>query len=414
MSTRLSGRWERFLDWTRRRPAASDAALALCMSVLMAVSVVLGYWSQQTSEPHIRPWSMPLAVVAMVPFAFRRRWPEAHFLVMTTAYMVAVVGNVPDDLLGLIAIWVALYSVGVYGGRFRTVVRAIGVTGIVVLFVLWLLTATADSPSDTRGPAVVYSVGIALGLLCTAWLFGDTMRIRRQQADDLARRAAELELERDRNAAQAVTEERLRIARELHDVLAHHVTVIGVQAAAAERVLDRDPAHARGALGSIADASRETVDELQRLLGFLRSDSEQGGDPRPPQPALTDLARLVGDSVMLGLDVELSADGDLAALPGSVSLSGYRIVQEALTNVRRHARGARTTVEVAARNGVVRIGVTNGPGTGGAVPFSSTGHGIVGMRERARLVGGDLTFGPRPDGGWHVSAVLPTTAVPIP
>ncbi len=288
MSTRLSGRWERFLDWTRRRPATSDAALALCMSVLMAVSVVLGYWSQQTSERNIRSWSMALAVLAMVPFAFRRRWPEAHFLVTTTAYMVAVVGNVPDDLLGLIAIWVALYSVGVYGGRFRTVVRAIGVTGIVVLFVLWLLTATADSPSDTRGPAVVYSVGIALGLLCTAWLFGDTMRIRRQQADDLARRAAELELERDRNAAQAVTEERLRIARELHDVLAHHVTVIGVQAAAAERVLDRDPARARGALGSIADASRETVDELQRLLGFLRSDSEQGDDPgRRSRPSPT-------------------------------------------------------------------------------------------------------------------------------
>lgn len=408
--------WGRVLDTAKRRPLATDALLAAMFCALIIMSMTLGWWLRGPDQRDVAMWAPPLAVLSMAPIAARRVRPEAQFLVTTFVYLIAAAGNVPDDVVGIIAIWVSLYSVGVYGGGSRNPVRALGTATVLAALAWWLWTDSSADIAAARGPAFAYSMALSAGLIASAWLLGDTARIRLAQAADLAQRAAELEIERDLNAASAVTQERVRIARELHDVLAHHVTVIGVQAAAAERVLDRDPGLAKKALAGIATASRETVDELQRLLGFLRSDGDpSAGDPAPPQPALSQVGRLVADARSAGQLVDLHADGDLEALPGSVSLSAFRIVQEALTNARRHAPGAPVTVQISVRQGLVHLAVENGrPLTAPMAVGSSTAHGLVGMRERVRLVGGDLAYGPTDDGGWRVVATLPLMAASIP
>jgi signal transduction histidine kinase len=423
----VTSRWPALLDWTRTNPKRTDQLLAAMFSALMIASIALGYFTRSVEvRDRMTWWSIPLAILSVALTAFRRVVPEWQFLGTTTLYLMAGVGNVPDDAVGLVAIWIALYSVSAYGGRHRNTARVAGSTILLGAFIWWVGVDGAGEPDSVRGPAVAYTIAVTTGLIASAWLFGDTMRIRRAQADALESRTKELEIARARDAVQAVTEERLRIARELHDVLAHHVTVIGVQAAAAGRVLDRQPDKAREALSSIETSSRETIGELQRLLGFLRSDhptSPSGAiaDPEPPQPALGSVMQLIEEARATGQDVTVSVSGDLQTLPGSVSLSGYRIVQEALSNVRRHASDAKVMIEVLVRPAYVHLLIENSRSPGFASTSAassgaagSTGHGLMGMRERARLVGGDLSAGPTPTGGWRVLAALPTTAAPLP
>lgn len=419
--SQLSSRWERLIDATRRNPSRTDAGLAAAFTVAMVLSCWGGYLLvTEQDRSAIRWWSTPLAVLAMPPIAVRRRYPEAQFFVTAAMCAVAAFGNLPDGIVALVWLWFGLYGLGCYGGKHRTAARAIVSTvmiGLVIYYDAFEL-AEEDQSIVARGPILAYSLAVISGYFLSAWLFGDTTRIRRQQAVDLALRASELEIERDRNAERAVTEERLRIARELHDVMAHHVTVIGIQANAAERVLERDPAKAKDALALISSESRETVEELQRLLGFLRPTGDEFGDgPAPPQPSLVNVQRLVNDAVTAGVKVRLVTSGDLEDLPGSVSLSGYRIVQEALTNIRKHAADAQTSVHVDANESGVHVRIHNGPTKGDSrVPFTTRGSGLglVGMKERARLVGGELSYGPSADGGWLIDARLPLQAAPLP
>jgi signal transduction histidine kinase len=209
---------------------------------------------------------------------------------------------------------------------------------------------------------------------------------------------------RDRQR-QVLLRERERISRELHDVVAHHVAVIAVQAAAAEDVFDQHPEQARAALGSINEAARSALTELRAMLHALAT--EDGTDPDGPQPGLAQLDALADAVRAVGLPVTVHRDGRADALPGGVQLSAYRIVQESLTNALRHSHASRAEVDVRYDDGVLRLDVVNNGTARPRRPGTGTGRGIVGMRERARLLGGTLDAGPLPAGGFRVQARLP-------
>jgi signal transduction histidine kinase len=419
-STTPNSRWGRTLEAMRRHPERTDLVVTLGFTLTMIASLVAGWFTlTKTERLDVSWWAFPLASIGMTTFWYRRKAPELQFLLLTVCVVVAGAGNAPDGVVSFIGVWIALYGVGAYGGRYRNHVRALSAVLLIgTLYWFWRIDAQT-TPTGIRGPELLFVLAMSASFVASAWLFGDTMRIKRAQAHDLALRAAELEVERDRNADQAVTEERLRIARELHDVLAHHVTLIGIHATAADRTLDRDPKAAKQALATIANASRETVDELQRLLWFLRTPLEVAAEeaqPAAPQPSLANLDRLLDDVRNGGQFVSVQTSGDILALPGSVSLSAYRIVQEALTNTLRHAPGAHAKVGINVGEGWVSLDIENdrpAPAPNVAPLPLGGKHGVIGMRERARLVGGTLTTGPTVSGGWFVSAKLPITPTPI-
>jgi signal transduction histidine kinase len=225
-------------------------------------------------------------------------------------------------------------------------------------------------------------------ICAVAWLLGDT------------RRAAELE--REERTQQAAVDERARIARELHDVVTHNVSVMVVQAAAGNDVFDSRPERAREALRAIEETGRRALGEMRRLL-----DVEGGGDGTLPQPGLGRIDELVSNVRAAGLPVDLQIEGTPPVMPEGVDLSAYRILQEALTNTLRHARASRASVRVRYRNGAVELEVTDN-GVGGAI--AAGGRGIVGMRERVAVFGGDLDAGAQPGGGFAVRARMPLGA----
>ena len=210
-------------------------------------------------------------------------------------------------------------------------------------------------------------------------------------------------------ADRAVTEERLRIARELHDVVAHTMSVVAVHAGTGRMVADDDPAAARQALATIETTTRSALSEMRRMLGMLRSSDGGGPGTLAPAPGLGDLDALVADVVRSGVTVEVRVEGDRGPVPAGVDLAAYRIVQEALTNVIKHAGQVRATVVVRYSGDAITVEVDNdAPVHGDARPAGSTvGHGLVGMRERVAMYDGDLHAGPCPSGGFHVAARLP-------
>jgi signal transduction histidine kinase len=239
-------------------------------------------------------------------------------------------------------------------------------------------------------------------------LLGTAIRRVRERQRELADQTVELQVEREENARQAVFAERVRIARELHDVVAHHVSVIGVQAAGARRVMERQPGRAAEAMSAIEASSRQAVVELHRLLGFLRRAGE--GDDLAPQPGLAQLGDLVAEAAKADLRVHLTIEGEARLLSPTIEVSAYRIVQEALTNTRKHAGAAAAFVRICYGTTALDIEVLD-DGAGWTEEASSgrAGHGLIGMRERAALHGGHLRAGPRPEGGFGVHATFPLT-----
>lgn len=230
----------------------------------------------------------------------------------------------------------------------------------------------------------------------TAWTVGRSVRERRRHAADLRRRTAE----------QAVVAERLRIARELHDVVAHSIGVIAIQAGAGRRVIDTQPAEARNALAAIEDTSRDTLAGLRRMLGALRQADPNPGAPHGPAPTLGDVEALVRRSRDAGLRVDVVWRGERRALPAEFELSGYRIIQEAITNVARHSTADACRVTVDCSPDDLSIEITD-EGRGGSGLPGAAGYGLTGMRERAALLHGEFTAGPRPEGGFRVAVRLP-------
>ena len=247
-----------------------------------------------------------------------------------------------------------------------------------------------------------------LAVVAIAWLIGDNLRTRRAYLAQLEERAARLEHEREQQATRATLEERARIARELHDVIAHNVSVMVVQASAGEDVFDSDPVRAREALAAVASTGRDALGELRRLLGAIRP-GDQEALSYAPQPAIDGLGGLVEQVRDTGLAVELSVDGEVQDLPEATSLCAYRIVQEALTNTLKHAAATRAQIRLRCDPDELTVRVSdNGRGTTDAAANSSVGgHGLIGMRERVALFGGEMHAGPSADGGYCVTARLP-------
>ena len=335
-----------------------------------------------------------LLVVGSAVVYWRRSRPLAVLGATLTMVVVwSLVGFPGEPGLGVL---VALYAVGRYVDDDRYSYTGVGV-GLGSMSI-----SLADGGESAPG------IGVGLLLVFLPWYVGRRIRIRGEYLQLLKDRAAYLEKEQAAEAQRAVTEERARIARELHDVVAHRVSLMTVQAGAAKTVAADDPASALQAMEAVEQAGRQALGELRHLLGVIRPDT--AGNGLGPQPGLADLPRLVDQLTQAGLDVALTIDGVPTDVPSRVDLSSYRIVQEALTNVLKHAGpDAEVEVHVLGVSGGIAIEVLD-TGSGGTI-LPGSGQGLVGMRERATLLGGTLEAGPRPGGGYLVKTHLPTVLV---
>ena len=250
--------------------------------------------------------------------------------------------------------------------------------------------------------SLIYNLMIFLAI----WWLGSTLRTSREQTSQLRESTEQLVREREENARRAVLDERVRIARELHDVLAHHVSVMGIQAGAARQVLKQYPEKAINSLNLIETSSRQAVSELYRLLDLLRDEKQE--ESFTSQPGLKQLESLVADMQTSGLQVEIGIEGEECEIPEAVDLSAYRIIEEALTNTLKHAGPAKATVNLIYKKDKLILNITdNGKGTVNKQDQTHRGKGLIGMRERAKLLKGEFQAGNTPDGGFQVSVKLP-------
>jgi signal transduction histidine kinase len=399
----MAGRLTRRL---RDRPLLADGLLA---GLVAAFSLVALWYGRRDCEGACEPGgaaAVALVAAQSLPLVWRRRYPLTVSLVTglaTAAYGLAPYPDLamPIPLGGVVGI----YSVAAWGSR-RAAILAGAIAAAVLVVVLSLPRTDAD---------LVDAAFVSFSL-AGAWLLGDRAQVQRALAAELAERAVRLERERAGEAQRAVASERARIARELHDVVAHHVSMMVVQAEAGPVAVEGDPARAAGAFEAIAATGRQALVEMRRLLGVLRGDGDQAPS-LAPQPGMADVESLVEQVERAGLRVELVVEGPKAPLPAGVDLSAYRIVQEALTNAVKHGGPGRARVLVRYGEHDLEVQVHSGVGSAsGRRPTDSdrqdrrSGQGLVGMRERVNLFGGELRAGPGPDGGFTVDARLPLRA----
>jgi len=415
-------------DWLRPRPGREgyrrDAIGAALLAVGATVSAMLytrvGYYLDLDAEPTLHPapaWVSAIMIIALTaPLAWRRRYPEVVAVVVSVAFFLTPTLRVPEALFGSISLFIAIYSVGAWSRNRRaaTVTRILIIIGMFV----WIgvqLVLTVDDPNSMPGysRSGVFSafasfavINVLTNLLYFggAYYFGSTAYRSARERAELEDRTAELAAERERSAQQAVALDRVRIARELHDVVAHHVSVMGVQAGAARRVIQTDPAQASASLSTIEESARTAVDELHRLLTTLRDSDSDDASTSSSTRGLDQLDDLVEESTAAGVPATLQIVGEPRPVTALVGFTVYRVTQEALTNVRKHA-GARATVDVRLRylpDGIELEVADTGVGRG--LNLAGTGHGHVGMRERLAAVGGKLEVGPQQRGGYLVRA----------
>ncbi|MFD5393816.1 sensor histidine kinase [Streptomyces sp. NPDC127097] len=389
----------------RALPWRVDLAVAVSC-FLLAAPVAVG-----TAYYHRDPVTWPLTGLALacVPLVGLSRRP-VQVVAATTAVNIAQVLVLSYAGASPFATAVALYSMTVHTDR-RTAGRVRA----------WAIGALVAASVITR--PVVANLWEHLGLIAGLGLAvasGDAIRSRRQLLTSALERAERAERTREEEARRRVTEERLRIARELHDVLAHHITLVNAQAGVAHHLMRADPEHAYQALERIRDTSRSALDELRATVGLLRYGDDPAA-PHEPAPGLADLDALLGSFRHSGLAVTLQRTGEPEELPPVTDMTAYRIIQEALTNTRKHVGPVSAQVQLHYRTDALRIAVEDdGPGSPKAgscskratpataeAPGTGTGHGMIGMHERARAAGGTLTAGPRPTGGFRIHAELP-------
>ncbi|HEU4675255.1 MAG TPA: sensor histidine kinase [Motilibacteraceae bacterium] len=404
----MSG-WGALPSRGRRLLARGQVLDALLTAALLAGSLP-SLWLRPTylAVP-IRPadvWGVLLVTAATLPVGWRRRAPLAAFALGVPPALVLGLSSYNQGLAG-VPLLVLLYSVAAHRARWQGLCALVGCWATTLL--VELLGPLDLSLADAIGALAVYLTG---------WALGRSLRMRRAYVAELEARAAVVQAEQAAETRAALAEERGRIARELHDVVAHHVSVMTVQAAAARRTLRRDTERAEEALAAVEHTGRAALSEMRRLVGVLRDaeptpDGAGGGSPggRVPAPTLVDLCSLVEQVREAGLPVELSVRGRRPVLDPGRELTLYRIVQESLTNVLKHAGPARAQVELDFARGRVAVRVQD-DGRGAAagltrVPGARSGHGVVGMRERVALYGGWLEAGPVPGGGYRVLATVP-------
>jgi len=365
--------------WLERfRPSVRDAALAAGVVVLGQVEV----WGNSHIAP--KPAAAVCEVVLGASLAWRRLFPLAVMTIAAVAGTAEALAKVPlqEPLVPLLVYVIVVYSLVTYAPTERALAGAvIGLAGLA------LQTASQHKGLGNFAFGVVF--------LVAAWVVGGTIRKRTAHAERLER-------EQEQLAGHAAEEERRRIARELHDVISHGLGVVVLQAGAAEQMLERDPERAREALRAIRATGQEAIAELGTLLAVVRGEVESS---REPQPMLADLERLLAANRDAGLHVELQVRGERRDLPAPIELSVYRIVQEGLTNARKHAGPAKTRVVLDFQPDALEVQVEDdGAGT-------PDGHGsrrgLIGVRERVAIFGGRYEAGPRTEGGWRLRAVLP-------
>jgi signal transduction histidine kinase len=362
---------------------------------------ILGTERAALNQPAARPLDDPgalghlLLAVAGLALAVRRRWPVPVFVTAAASSLVYYAAGYPDGP-GTVGLFVAVYTVTAYGDGDRSL--RIVAAGIAGLAVAWLVVA--DLPPFNAAGWVLFRIGTAV----MAAALGESVRTRRALVAEALARAERAERTREEEARRRVDAERLRIAREVHDTVAHAIAVINVQAGVTAHVLDRRPEQARETLVTIEQTSARALDELRATLGMLR----QADDGRVPAAGLGQVEELAAVARQAGLDVKVEVASPQAELPSAVEQAAYRILQESITNAIRHAGPARLTVSLTYGPGHLELLVADdGRGPREAHGAGGVGRGIAGMRERAALLGGELTAGPRPDGGFQVRARLP-------
>ncbi|MQS39624.1 sensor histidine kinase [Streptomyces katsurahamanus] len=401
--TSLATGFARTQRWLRDHPLAFDGALAL----IVLISMVIGSFAEPNGEhgpefgtrtPAAR--SVVLMVLVAAALIARRRTPM-RVLVFTSVLSVVELGFGDPSAPVAMAAVVALYTVASRTDRPTTwrvgLLTMTGLTGTAMFF--------GSTPWYTQENLGIFAW---TGMAAAA---GDAIRSRRAFVDAIRERAERAERTRDEEARRRVAEERLRIARDLHDVVAHHIALVNVQAGVAAHVMDKRPDQAKEALSHVREASRSALNELRATVGLLR----QSGDPEAPTepaPGLDVLDELVTTFRQAGMAVEVARADDGIRPPAAVDLAAYRIIQEALTNVRKHA-GPDARAEVS----VIRVGLTlevtildDGVPPPPGQEASDGGHGLLGMRERVSALGGRLSTGPRFGGGYRVQAILPLQA----
>jgi signal transduction histidine kinase len=375
--------------WLSRHPMLVDSVLAFFLGVL-------GLGAALKLDPALR---LALVVAITVPVAFRRRYPVQAFAISGCALAVDLLsGGGPGG--SLLATLVLLYTLAAYCPR------RVSVPGLLVSVAgAWAVVVVRVGSSVGGLNLVLLALVVSSGTALVAWVLGDSMRYRRAYLKSLEDRAARLERERGTQAQIAAAAERARIARELHDVIAHNVSVMVVQADGAGYALRTEPERASQALAAIAQTGRQALAEMRRLLGVLRSGDDQAG--LTPVPGLEQIRELLDQAREAGMSVSLTLYGAPRPLSEGAELAAYRVVQESLTNTRKHgglAAAARVTLSYEPDRLLLRM---TDDGLGAAAAPDGSGHGLTGMRERIEMYGGTVQAGPLPDGGYQVTARLP-------
>ena len=381
----------RLRAWEHEHPFAADAVLAAIMGLFALIELIAGRDQVEGSW-----WGHAACYLVLTgSLALRRRAVVAAAVLAGAALVVQELLGPAPVVTGFIAMLIVLYSAGAHAAR-RPSVIALAVM-MVALSVYPLTQPETRAFDDLVGELVIFG-GV--------WGLGRAVRYHRGRERELAAAQAELRSRHDADQRAALAAERARIARELHDVVAHGVSIMVLQAGAARSVLDQHPDRVREPLLSIESAGRQALEDLQRLLGLLREpDADDGG--REPPASLDRLPELVERMRQTGLDVRLIVEGERAQLPDGVEHCAYRVVQEGITNILKHAAGATVTVQISYRVEQLRVEVVNGGTTSTRPdPLPDSGLGLAGLRERVALYGGTLTAGPTDD-GWRLTAELP-------
>ncbi|MDI9914820.1 sensor histidine kinase [Rhodococcus sp. IEGM 1379] len=382
---------ERFVRWSADHSRGIDICIAVLVTLFsLVVAVETG------------PLAVPITLGMTVPLAWRRSKPELSGMTVA-AFAVLHVIFIGNTLLGsAIAVPISLYALAAYGARWSSLTGlGLGLLGAIAAAIRYF------NYEDIALSALLFQCVAVMVFVLAVWAFGDLRRVRTKQLEGLTERAQLLELERAQEAEIATISERSRIAREMHDIVAHSLTVVIAQADGGRYSAAQDPQAAVRALETIAATGRQALTDMRALLSVLREDS-----PRDFAviPGVGDIATLLGELKRSGLDVDVTVTGDPRELSAGAGLTAYRIMQESLTNVLKHAGpGAHAAVEMTWTETELVLGITD-DGRGGSaalVESSPGGQGLIGMAERARLHGGTVMAGPRPGGGYSVRGVLP-------
>jgi signal transduction histidine kinase len=395
------------LDFKRISPWAFDITLTAVLLVLGLITLFV-YRPDSVVEYRDPDWiGVTLITATTVPIALRRPAPLAVALVLAALNAPFLVWNYSAPVAAVVAL-IAIYSLGAYAPLPK------GLVGVVAMlagtYAYLIVTAQRYPGAEGFGNSDLVFVATAF---VGAWAIGRAVRGPRLQAQLLEERADQLERTHEAEVRAALAEERGQIARELHDVVAHHVSVMTVQAAGARRALSRDPGAALNALEAIEATGRSAMTEMRRIVGVLRGPDDSAADgatARAPHPGLADLPRLVEDLTEAGLAVTLDVEGDEQDLPVGIDLTAFRIVQEALTNTLKHTVEARAQVVLRYSPTELVVEVTDdGSAKLPRLDRRRPGHGLLGMRERVTMYGGTLQTGARRSGGFAVRAALPLT-----